>query len=275
MNKHLKQTSVFYSITKIILSVVLLIVISCQSVFAEGEGAAFTAGTLYKSAKPLSQYPLTFEATVKLPKDYSEAGGIILGNHKDGKTPCFSFSIEAGGKPRVFWIDNNGTHNSVEFGSGSAALGEWVHIAITIDPVNDKVYYYRNGIPRNGDNGTSLTTYPDSIDFTTATCLGGDLRTENTSYFKGEIKDVTIYNNFRTRSQIYSDIDATTPNTNGLIAAYKMPADSQGSVRDLSGNGNDLSSKSIETWITNEIPLDDYAYSFAVVGDMLFNNLCV
>lgn len=265
ISKQFKQVSVFHSTAKIFLFVVLFITLSCTAVFAEDDGLSFSADTLYKTAEPLSALPMTYEATVMLPTDISPTNdrwGAILSNYQDGTTKCISIEIYNDRKPRIYWIGDNGAVSLV-FGYDAATVpkGEWVHIAITFDPDKKEAKCYINGkLIQTGSN----VSYPKSIDIKNGVCLGGDLRTGNAQNFKGRIKNVAVYNDVRTAAEIAADYTAESPATDGLIAAYKPSADDQIYVKDISGNGYDAVEKS---WVIEEKPLDDYAYSFAVVGD--------
>ncbi len=234
---------------------------------ASGEGMTFKAQTTFSTTKPLEVPPKTLEATVKLPAGYTERAGVVIGNWWDDSCDCFALEVHKNGEVRLLVIDANKTRTDVFFGNTSVATGNWTHIAVTVDGANATLYI---------DGAQISTKTYRCTDFTPTTVftLGGDLRTGNGQYFKGQIKDVTLYADTRTASEIAQDragtIDLTDSN---LLCRYDVSdAVNPLTINDLSGKGYTLYDTQANTlWITDGTITDpdpaDYAYSFAVVGD--------
>ena len=82
--------------TKILsLFLAIVTIMSCFAVFtasAAGYGTSFDNFNIYSTAEPITQFPLTMEATIYFPSstDMNEDSGVILGNYKDAKTSSFT-----------------------------------------------------------------------------------------------------------------------------------------------------------------------------------------
>ncbi len=208
--------------------------------------------------------PHTIEATVYLPTHVTARGGVIVGNYDDvTKTGQFALEIYNGGAVRLYYNDNLGKTRSMVFSSATSVLtGTWMHVAV-VHLGNELQCYI------NGEYVESITK--DVYDYQSATpnqplCLGGDNRDGNGSYFKGRIKNITMYSDARTAAEVKSDYENGAALTDaGLIAHYDMTtATADDYVKDLSGHGYDFS----RTWMNNSgIDLSPYSYSFAVIGD--------
>ena len=257
--------------TKKLISLVLaLAMIASFAVLPLTANAAelvFSSNPIYKTSKAFSEYPLTYEATVKLPAGYSQRPGVIAGNYKDDITNCISFEVQTNGNPRIFvrYGSAGGQNISILFNNVNICTGEWVHVAIAIDRTNSKVLCYINGELKQT---ISNITYP-AFNITNPLCLGADLRNGNAQYFKGNIKNVALYSDVRTASEISSDYTSGSLDDDGLICAYEISGAQNGEnpskIEDISGNGYDFFLN--ETWLETEPELEEYAYSFAVVGD--------
>jgi len=93
-------------------------------------------------------------------------------------------------------------------------------------------------------------------------------------YFKGELKDISVFSTVRSPEEISADINGVQPGTEGLICSYDIDETDMGKdITDLSGNGYDL--KYNQTWLSEEEMEEirkSYGefksdYSFAVFGD--------
>jgi len=234
-------------------------------------GLSFKSDALYKPAKPITQKPKTFEATVFFPADTAKTSrpGVILGNYDKGN--CVNFEVwgsneTSGGKPRLYI----GRQEYI-FGKNDPSIdlytGKPEHIAIVID--QNKVYCYINGTKLEGE-GKEFDLVSDNYDASDVV-LGGDIRGGNSAYFKNNLLSLAIFSDARTATEIANDMTATAAPTDAdLIAWYDMTTlDSATTVKDDSPNGYDMVRKS--NWIASlddeKVLGQDYAYSFAVIGD--------
>ena len=197
-------------------------------------GATFAKNITYTTSLVLEKTPVAFEATIKLPKDYTSRAGVIFGNYSSNGTPGISFELAAGCKPRLYCTAPNLTWDCTF--ATVLPTGEDVHVAITID--NGKANLYVNGskdpVESRTLNSAYLTVLP-----TAKYMVGGDLRGGNEQYFKGEIKNVAVYSAPLTAAEIQANgIDY---NSDKLICAYDLTkATIDERIKDLSKNGIDL-----------------------------------
>ena len=206
---------------------------------ADNDGMTFTSGTTYTVEKRPSLAPLTYEAVIKLPKDYTGRGGVIVGNFYNGSTKAVSFEVYENGIPRIYTISGDGkTVTNVSFSKTSIATGSYVHVALTIDAVSGSASFYINGVL---SETKSVSTYTHEA-LVNNLVVGGDLRSGNAQYFKGEIKSVALYSDLRTADEVKSDYENSALDTSdsALIAAYDLTSSNKGHVKDLSANGNIL-----------------------------------
>ena len=224
----------------------------------EKGGMSFTA-EVYKLAKKIEQPINTLEATVYFPKTYlaSQRGGVIIGNYGNSSANV-NFEIYSNGSPRLYITDKAGTVYNFVFDKVNVYTGEWTHIAIVREN-SSTVKCYVNG--ELAQTISKSSPNPTTSDFH---ILGGDLRSGNEQFFKGRIKNVALYSDARTADEVKADV--TAPAKDGLICLYELDGlNAPETVADKSGNGFDAKLK--KTYFTEKAPLEDYAYSFAVLGD--------
>lgn len=211
--------------------------------------------TYWDTKEPVDEVPLTFEAVIRH-KNVNPKKGVWLSNYVDNKTPSISFYVTAYGRPEVCIIDGNGTKKTYNFGNQSTKTYEdegktvtlkqclpfadstYLHVAFTIDPVNDIIKYYQNGVLYGVV--TSAVTDDLSACIARPMRIGGDYRTDNTEYWTGAMHYVAIYNRTFTTSEIRARYNAGTwaQEDDSLIAAWDLSR--QNSTIDRSGNGHDL-----------------------------------
>lgn len=245
-------------LTKIIaIALVIVMLLSMSVVAAEKQGLEFTVDMKYTASKTFEEAPVTFEAWINIPANVTGRGGIILGSWGTNEKNV-NFEISDNGVPR-FYADNGAI--DAKFSETKVNTGEWVHLAIVYRASKSAVLCYVNGELV----GTKTVSMTAPLDTSHKMCLGGDHRTNNEQYFKGKIASVAVYSDERNSDEIKSDM--TSYGTDALIAHYELPATAVIKINDLSGNGYDQTRPVV--WMSeSEIePLDDFAYSFAVIGD--------
>ena len=222
----------------------------------EKGGMAFTA-EMYKLAKKIEQPINTFVATVYFPESYitSQRGGVIIGNYGNSSANV-NFEIYSDGSPRIYITDKAGTVYNFVFDKANVYTGKWVNIVIVRESASTMKCYI--------DGALVQTISKSSPEPTTADyhVLGGDLRSGNEQFFKGRIKNVALYSEALTESEAVSLATATKK----PILSYNLDGlNAPESIEDKSGNGYDAKLKKL--YYTDKAPLEDYAYSFAVLGD--------
>ena len=212
----------------------------------------------------LAAAPHTIEAEVYFPSAFAadSRGGVIIGNYPGSAKSCVNFEIHTDGRLRYYWIDENGDDYAAYFNAG-VYCGEWVKIAVTHDFEAGVIKGYLNGELVDTVTDKNVGGGPAIFD---NFVLGGDSRSGNAQYFKGNLRSVAVYSDIRTDAEIAAD--AVSYGTDDLILHYDLSdytyTDRPDVVTDLCGNNNAIHDK---VWLDNEEIETDYAYSFAVVGD--------
>lgn len=225
------------------------------------DGLSFSASEQYvTSNEGLSKTPYTYSAWVYLSKNYSERGGVIIGNYESGGIPCVSIEIHSSGAPRFYHIDSNNRIIDATFTNADIRKGEWTHLTFTI---SDVVTCYING----AKVGQSTIGNFDVAATNKQLALGGDFRSGNAQNFKGKIRQVTLLNEKLTDDEVYLLYSGSYESLNNkIIANYDLKnAVVNKDINDISGNNNTFYSKI--KFFDNKEPVKDFSYSFAFVGD--------
>ncbi len=165
-------------------------------------GRSFYAGEHNTVSKSFSSVPNTVEAWIRFPANMDPAtrGGVILGNYKDGAKGVFSMEIHKNGNPRLYYIDSSGTVVDKIFTNVNVYTGSWLHLAIVRDNSAKKAHCYVNGTLTQ-----SLALNVASFAPSSAMVVGGDRRSNNVQYFKGQIRSVVAYADARTQEEVQTD----------------------------------------------------------------------
>lgn len=225
------------------------------------DGLSFKASEQYTTSNEgLSDTPYTYSAWVYLSKNYSDRGGVIVGNYESGGIPCVSIEIHSSGAPRFYHIDSNNRIIDATFNNADIRKGEWTHLAFT---VGDVVACYINGIKV----GQSSIGKFDIAATNKPLALGGDFRSGNSQNFKGKIREVVLFKEKLSDDEIkvlYSGVYDSL--NNKIIANYDLKnAKSNNDIIDKSGNNNTFFSEI--KFFKDKEPIKDFSYSFAFVGD--------
>ena len=234
---------------------------------ATGEGLTFTSDTLYAPEEGISEAANTFEAWINIPKSERTKRSYILSNSWTGNR-YITIEIKTG-TPRVAVTEAENKEASWEFKEvGNLCTGGWVHLAIVRDPSTMTLNCYVNGELKQSLPITDV--WKNEIVFGEPLCIGGQWNTDSSVYFKGQMKEIAIFSTSRSAAEIKADM--TSPKgAEGLLAHYDMSGLKPGDViPDLTGNGYDAKRQENILWIKadDKKPISDYAYSFAVIGDM-------
>ena len=262
------------SLVLAVIMVISMIPFSLFTAAADDAGMTFNVNDIFSSAKFLEAAPNTFEFTVKLPKGYSERPGVIFSNYEGPEKTydrAICLQLQANGTVQLYYETKGNSNVKYVFKNLDICTGDWVHIAVVRDEAAGKVRCYLNGTLAE-EIATTVAPYGylTSKDALKPMCIGGDYRSNNRYYFRCELKELVVYSDVRTADEIKADIAGTNKTNDNLLAWYKLSSD-QTSVEDLSGNGYNASVAKEDldapAWNDNTVPVSDYAYSFAVVGD--------
>lgn len=251
------------------------------------EGTGFTAANKLAANKLLGATPVTVEAWVNIPKDYSGRPGIIWGNFQPSGS-YISFEVLQGGVPKLQRGFNDKDENAakLEFTDVNLCTGKWTHVAITYE--GNTGYCYVNGelkqtlVARNY-NGTAadfnFAHYATTSNYPMV--LGGDHRYPDTAkaneqYFKGKIASLTVYSDQRTGAEIKADM--ITPGKENLLVCYSLSDSTGTKVRDLSGNGYHIGSdtsgwEGVPIWPTDSVSKNEpFSIDYYPEGDCFYVN---
>ncbi|MBR2381851.1 MAG: hypothetical protein IKA84_05110 [Clostridia bacterium] len=227
----------------------------------ELNGLSFLASTFYKMDEKLPKTPLTLEAVIYVDPNFTGRVGAIFGNYM-GIRQDWLFEIHENGIPRFYYTDAGANIKDIRFNEVDVRTGDWVHIAFTFDIDNAKMSVYLDGelaqsVAITADLAADITTYRFIV--------GGDGRSNNGNYFKGQIKSLAAYSDVRTIAEIAtSAANGINSKAEDILVHYELNENSgDDDILDLSPNGFNISKE----WLDSHEPTLDYAYSFAVVGD--------
>lgn len=214
----------------------------------------------YQMAAAPDQMPKTIEVTFKA--DSFAANNVLVGNQGTYHA-SISVEINSSGFPCVYYVMPDGTSKSSTFSLAKVAAGEVTHLTIVRDTEGKKIYCYINGVLKDSLKCTAVDyvpAYPYGV--------GGDYRTGNEAYFRGEILNVTMYADMRTEAEIAADVAAPDLEDENLIVAYNLTAWGAASI--ASAGGAEIALEHKNLWLDAVEEPTDYAYSFAVIGDIQY-----
>ncbi len=258
-------------------------------------GATFTNNHSYSvvdySETGLRTVPKTMEAWVNYDtKSSTSHYSTIFGNYHSSSNKYAYRLVLVNAVPKVdFRYSSDGTNVStytLSFDEVSVPVNEWVFLAISFDVENSKAHFYLNGelkqtlsleaehlavlnyqweaIPR-----TDTHTSPQ---FATLGTYRSSVTSTNRRDFYGEIAYFAAYSDVRNDLEVSLDYaaDYKTPDTENMLLGYDLSVDGRVAYEDLSGNDNRLAWNGRDFANLDEyaeVSENDYAFSFAVIGD--------
>ena len=238
---------------------VLSMLVPMMSVMAGAEGDSgmfFMSALVNSTAKFLEEAPNTFEFTVRLPKGYTERPGVIFSNYEGPEKShdnAICIQLQANGTVQLYYETADFGNVKYVFKNLDICTGDWVHIAVTRDEFAGKVSCYINGELAE-EQVTTIVPYGylTSAEELKPMCIGGDYRSNNRYYFRGELRELVVYSDVRTADEIRADFVRTFDTNDNLLVWYQLTADTI-YPEDLSGNGYSVPSDE-ETETTEPAP---------------------
>ena len=289
---------------RIVILLVLAIMMAFATVSALAstyEGLTFTKSgdaDKWHMRKPLEDAPYSFEMWIKLPKDLGDdvRPGYIFSNYDGGsKTSTYygnstysnrtiSLEVVAGGNPQLIYGPDGGTdvggRVTIKFDQVDLRTGEWIHLAIVKEPT--AVVCYVNGEVAQSIADKKVYWKDDLLQ---PYALGADNRSNNENYFRGTIREMTVYRDVRSAEEIKTSyIYGVKTSDVNMILHYDLSVKPEGYIiKDLTGNGYDLKKKAYDDYVPSASDIGakgtgnlgtgaiedtkSYDYSFAIVGD--------
>lgn len=262
---------------------------------SQNDGLTFAGSSTYGAEEeyyPIKNFedvPYTFSAWVYLDKTARSKQNIILSSYPAAAryTGYITFEIFTNGVPRLSWADTDDsdpsndtrTVHDFKFTNSAVIANEWTHVSCVIDVESGGVHCYING--RLKETITENFSAPDPTVKDFPIMLGGDFRTEkavsNGHYFKGQLKDVAMYADTRTATEVARDYEMGADLNNAhIICSYDIDSGDKGrNIADESGNGYHMLYNKM--WLTEEEmqakrgDTSHRAYSFAVISDTQYS----
>lgn len=173
----------------------------------------------------------TLEAWIKVETLSSGLGYSQTILSKDGTNVGWTLRIESSAN-KIDFVRNDATQYT---GATSITAGAWYHVAVTMSSATLKIYL--NG--REDFSGA----YTDHTDATNQFRVGES--TGNTGrYFDGLIKDVRVFSDARSASEVLSDAHTEDVSDANLVAEWNF----NNAYTDSSGNGNTLTGSGSPTF---------------------------
>ena len=241
----------------VLLMVSMLVPMMSIMVGAEGDmGMTFMSWMMCSTNKFLEESPNTFEFTVRLPKGYSERPGVIFSNYEGPEKThdnAICMQLQKNGTVQLYYETAGFGNVKYVFKNLDICTGDWVHIAVTRDELAGKVSCYINGeLAEEQITTVEPYGYLTSAEELKPMCIGGDYRSDNRYYFRGELRELVVCSDVRTADEIRSDFFRTFDTNDNLLAWYQLSADTI-YPEDLSGNGYSVPSEE-ETETTEPTP---------------------
>lgn len=185
----------------------------------------------------------TLEAWVKL-EAFGGADKLIISKYNstgNQKAYHLAYIDVAGTKKLRLGISSNG---SADDGLADFAVtlteGVWYHIAATYDVSAGTAEMYVNGKSLGTNTGNPTTIFNSSADFAVGMINAG------AQPWDGLIKDVRVFNDIRTQSEIVSDAHTENVSDANLQGEWNF----NNAYTDASGNGNTLTATNSPTFVT-------------------------
>jgi len=224
--------------------------------FDENRAMSFSANKLNELKSNINPNgPITFEAEIYLPDAYhNQRSGAIISNYRDTYyAEAWAFEIMAGGKVRVFSINRGDVTINYDVTSlmGTDAEPKFVKIAVTVDTTNGSIILYANGKQVATATNSDTDRIANMYNTTETLCIGGDRRSGNAQYFKGSIKNVSMFAGVRSATEIAADYARALPDPSdpNLLFSIDLNHSRDGFAEDISKNKNHLS---LKNWSTDE-----------------------
>lgn len=138
-----------------------------------------------------------------------------------------------------------------KFPSGSKKLGlptgRWVHVAVVWNGSTGDRIIYHDGKEMAHDTGASGT-----ISLATNCFVGRSYNDER--WLDGEISELRIWRTQRTAEELSANMYRVVPGSEGLVAYWKFNDGIGKTVKDWSGNGNDIVAAKDLQWVNVSLP---------------------
>ena len=240
------------------------------------DGQTFSDNERWQVEEKLTDLPRTFETEFILNSSEVDVDSYgILFSNSDFYNNSITYVINKNGNPEVILgmpVENSkGIKNykryKFTFNNVNVVDGKKTHLAITIDDSSNQMKCYINGTLKQ--TLSNISYLENNFVTSNVFVVGGDHLGSNHEYFMGTMYELYAWSDVRTATEIKSDYTSSTSSSDAnLLAGFIFSEKTRNTYTDdISVNDNDC--EIIRLWLdeseVNEI--DDFDYSFAVVGD--------
>lgn len=237
-------------------------------IYTNGSGMKIDTFGTYMFDQALTGMPETVEVWVFLPDAYDARGGTLFGNRGGTTTgkQYFAFEIQYTGNPSFYYTNTEGVRETYTFTGADVTTGAWSHVAFVHDAENGAAHCYLNGALIGTIEGATAY-HPELLG---ELCqFGADRQSGLAQRFNGFVKELRVYSDQRSAEEIASDYAGDVDYEDECLVLHfdLTPETEDRSIRDLTGNGNNVTYTQ-DWWEYEDVThAKDYAYSFAIVGD--------
>ena len=228
--------------------------------------------------KYFTSLPRAYEAEIKLPSGSLGSSSPIIANWTQSDTrDAFGFQLSAAGKPTMYYYQNaydaaNSTTVTTKYKADftyAVPRDQWVRLTVTNEVSNGNSTFklYVNGALQETINMTGAATF-DAV-YSQQCMRELSIGNDGKNYFKGEIRNVAVYENAITADEAAKTAKENMQSGNVNLKAYydaTMSGNNKTFFKDQTGHGHDAYSAFFE----RKEPVKDYDYSFAFIGDTQF-----
>jgi hypothetical protein len=209
---------------------------------------------------------LSIEAWIKIESAPGSGVNYVIAGKANSTTNnrsyFFDYINDSGTNKLRLLISSAGTTFGFNAHTVTFTAGVWYHVAATYDASAGAVEYYING-----SNVASKTGYPTSIFSGSADfIIGAYGNTTRSSFFDGILRNVRVWDDIRTASEISADMNTNTPaDTTNLQGNWLLNND----CTDETANANDLTATGSPVFVI-DTPFDggDLRFSSDEAGTM-------
>ena len=230
--------------------------------------------TMYLNKK-LTELPRTYEIEFYAPyetRDGNGRPGVLFGNWSNKNElketelqPSLTLEIHNNGMPKICMINDKGATNmlDVNFSGVDVRRGGWVHMVI-VNEGNEYRCYIDGVLVKTVIDSKGFEADIEAMQSVNRLMFGTDTRPA-TKTFEGIVRNMALYSEPLTEEEIKDSYENGIDSTNDSLMLYYDLENARGKISaiDLSGNGYSASPE----FYARDYELEEYAYSFAVVGD--------
>ncbi len=217
-------------IAAMMLTTLLAVGVSAAGITIPNKDVTYVASKVTDTIK-------TYEAVVQLDKSVTGRAGVIIGNYQGG-TPCVSFEIHNNGNVRMYAVADGKNNLDIIFKEVDIRSDKPVHIAVVFDTAKKQAHCYLDGVLKQSLDYTAKGYVLQGTGI--PLWIGGDKRSGNAQYFKGEIFSAAAYSDERSADTIKKDAAALNTTDASVLFAYDFTVGGKARLQDLSKNDNDL-----------------------------------